>query len=265
MPLTSIIIPTYNGLHLLQPCVEAIRAFTDTPYEIIVVDNGSSDGTWAYCEKERLISIWNPDNSGYAAACNLGLKLASGDHLLLMNNDVTVMPGWLNNLHTALHSSERIGMVGPVTNYASGIQKVETGADSMEAFMRYATDNNRSDPSRWMETERLVGLCLLFRRELLQRVGYLDELFSGGHYEDDDYCFRIRAHGFRLLVCGDCFVHHQGSASFNLMAEEELKALIQRNFQRFVDKWQVDPGHFIEKPAGTIQPVLRRDKEGVKL
>lgn len=243
--MTSIIIPTYNGLHLLQPCVEAIRSFTDTPYEIIVVDNGSRDETSVYCGKERIVSIWNPDNSGYAAACNLGLKLASGDHLLLMNNDVTVTPGWLNNLQTALHSSERIGMVGPVTNYASGIQQVETGENTMAAFMKYAADNNRSDPSRWIETERLVGFCLLFRRKLLQRIGYMDELFSGGHYEDDDYCFRIRAHGFRLLVCGDCFVHHQGSASFNLMGKEELQALIQRNYERFMDKWHVDPRQFI--------------------
>ncbi|MFB5761723.1 glycosyltransferase family 2 protein [Paenibacillus medicaginis] len=256
MALISIIIPTYNGLHLLRPCVDAIRNFSDLPYEIIVVDNGSNDGTWAYCEKERIISIWNPDNRGYAAACNMGLKLAAGDHLLLMNNDVTVMPGWLNNLYTALHSSKHVGMVGPVTNYASGIQQVETGADSMEAFLRFATGNNRSDPTRWIETERLVGLCLLFRRQLLERVGYLDEIFSGGHYEDDDYCFRVRAHGFRLLACGDCFVHHKGSASFKLMEEEALKELIQRNYQRFVDKWRVDPGRYIKKPTGAAKSVF---------
>ncbi|MDP4098481.1 glycosyltransferase family 2 protein [Paenibacillus sp. P96] len=265
MTLTSIIIPTYNGLHLLRPCVEAIRTFTDTPYEIIVVDNGSRDGTAVYCERERITSIWNPNNSGYAAACNLGLKLASGDHLLLLNNDVTVMPGWLRILQTALHSDERVGVVGPVTNYASGIQQVETGADSLKAYLRFAEDNNQSDPSRWIETERLVGFCLLFRRELLQRVGYLDEIFSGGHYEDDDYCFRARSHGYRLLVCGDCFVHHEGSASFNLMEEEARKALIQRNHQIFVDKWQVDPLRFIEKPGETVSLRTERDKKGVKL
>lgn len=75
---TSIIIPTYNGLKLLEACVESIRQHTASPYEIIVVDNASTDDTAAFCRKNKLTFISLPENRGFPAACNLGLQLASG-------------------------------------------------------------------------------------------------------------------------------------------------------------------------------------------
>lgn len=81
MTLTSIIIPTYNRLGLLRSCVESIRAYTDSPYEIIVVDNASSDETDAYCRANKLTFVSLPENRGFPLACNLGLQLAAGDEL----------------------------------------------------------------------------------------------------------------------------------------------------------------------------------------
>lgn len=122
--LTSIIIPTYNGLHLLRPCVEAIRRHTEVPYEIIVVDNGSDDETAQFCLREKLILAALPRNEGFPAAVNRGLLIASGEQLLVMNNDVIVAPGWLSNMLAALGSADDVGLVGPVTNYASGRRQV---------------------------------------------------------------------------------------------------------------------------------------------
>lgn len=245
MTLTSIIIPTYNGRHLLQACVESIRQYTDTPYEIIVVDNASTDGTDAYCRNQQLMYISLPENRGFPYACNMGLQLASGDELLLLNNDVIVSFNWLSNLKAALYSAADIGIVGPVTNYASGRQKVSTAYTDMPGYHSEAQAANIRNPMKWMEAVRLVGLCFLFKRTVLNTVGLLDERYSPGHYEDDDYCYRARLKGFKLLIAGDCLVHHEGSASFKQVYPTELQELVERNRKLFMSKWHLDPAHFI--------------------
>ncbi|MFE4714201.1 MULTISPECIES: glycosyltransferase family 2 protein [Paenibacillus] len=245
MTRTSIIIPTYNGLGLLRTCVEAIRAWTDTPYEIIVVDNASQDGTAEYCRSQKLAFISLPVNRGFPAACNLGLQLASGDEVLLLNNDVVVSSRWLTNLKAALYSAPGIGIVGPVTNYASGRQQVKTEYTDLPGYHEAAKIANVPDPRKWIRTQRLVGLCFLLKREVLNSVGLLDERFSPGHYEDDDYCYRARQQGYRLLIAGDCLVHHEGSASFKEVYDSGWGDLVERNRGKFIDKWQVDPANFM--------------------
>lgn len=245
--LTSIIIPTFNGLHLLRRCVEFIRAYTDVPYEIIVVDNGSRDGTAEYCIREKLTLVSLSHNAGFPVACNRGLRLASGDNLLLLNNDCFVSPGWLRLLLDALHSREEIGIVGPVTNYASGIQKVKVSYRDLDGFIQEALAWNVPDPGRWREVHRIVGLCYLLKRSVMDRIGLLDEMYSPGHYEDDDYCYRARLAGFKLLVAENVLVHHEGSASFKKRFPAGFQQLVERNRERFVAKWNVDPLQFIEK------------------
>lgn len=241
---TSIIIPTYQGLELLVPCVQAIRDFTEGPYEIIVVDNGSTDGTTEYCREQGLTFVSLPTNTGFPAACNHGLRIASGDALLLLNNDVVVTHRWLPNMLNCLYSSEAVGVVGPYTNYASGRQQQEAGYGVLEEFHPWAAQHNRPDAARWVEVQRLVGLCLLFKRELMERIGILDERFSPGHFEDDDFGYRARLAGYKLMIAGDTHVHHHGSVSFRKDAEA-MHALVLRNHQKFIDKWGVDPHAFI--------------------
>ncbi|RRJ61637.1 glycosyltransferase family 2 protein [Paenibacillus oralis] len=243
--LTSIVIPTYNGLHLLRPCVEAIRKHTEVPYEIIVVDNGSDDETAQFCLQEKLILAALPRNEGFPVAVNRGLMIASGDQLLVLNNDVIVAPGWLSNMLAALGSAGNVGLVGPVTNYASGRQQITVPWKDRDDFLRAAAEFNRSDPAKWQDVRRLVGMCLLLKREVLNRVGLLDERFSPGHYEDDDYCYRARQQGYRLLICGDTLVYHAGSASFKARHPEGWNGIIEQNRKRFIDKWGVDPWQFI--------------------
>ena len=248
MTLTSIVIPTYNGLSLLKPCVEAIRTYTaeSTPYEIIVVDNGSTDGTAEYCAMERIRFVRLPENRGFPVACNAGLRAACGDELLLLNNDVTVTSHWLENMKAALYTDEKVGIIGPVTNYASGIQQVDITFRDIEHFQQLAAANNVTDASRWKEVRRIVGLCMLMRRSVLESVGWFDEAYSPGHYEDDDYCYRARLQGFRLLICNDVLVHHHGSASFQKTDPLEWKQLLERNRSIFINKWHVDPLEYMD-------------------
>ncbi|QHW33407.1 glycosyltransferase family 2 protein [Paenibacillus rhizovicinus] len=246
--MTSIIIPTYNGLQLLQNAVAAVRLYTDpvqTPFEIIVVDNGSGDGTAAWCVREGVTCVSVARNTGFPTACNKGMRAANGDYFLLLNNDVTVSYGWLHGLRQALDGSADAGIVGPVTNYASGRQQVDHPFETMDDFHRIAADVFVRDARAHEPILRLVGFCMLFPRTLYERIGELDERFSPGHYEDDDYCFRARMHGFSLLMCRNVFVHHQGSVSFKRNGAQEVSQLVERNRALFIAKWQVDPANFM--------------------
>ncbi|GMK37426.1 glycosyl transferase [Paenibacillus sp. CCS19] len=245
---TSIIIPTYNGLPLLQRLIQSIRIHTDervTPYELIVVDNGSNDGTAEWCAGRGITFIAISANAGFPAACNKGLRIASGDQLMLLNNDIVATPNWLLNLSAGLAQEPGIGLAGPVTNYASGQQQVTYSFDGLEQFMRIAEQTNRPDPSARERVLRIVGLCMLFKREVYEKVGELDERFSPGHYEDDDYCLRIRMNGYGLMMCRDALIYHEGSASFRQQGEHTVKQLLERNRTMFIDKWGIDPSIFI--------------------
>ncbi|MCQ6559722.1 glycosyltransferase family 2 protein [Paenibacillus mendelii] len=235
---TSIIIPTYNGKELLKDCLYSIKRHTQIPYEIIVVDNGSTDGTADVCRQEGITFISLASNIGFPAACNMGLKLASGDTLLLLNNDVIVSRNWLQNMLNCLNSRADIGIVGPLTNYASGKQQIDMPYTNLEEM---ANQLNEPDSGKWMHVDRIVGLCFLFKRDLMDQIGLLDERFSPGHFEDDDYCYRARGAGYKLRIAGDVFIFHHGSASFGRQEESRVKQLIESNRHKFIAKWGVDP------------------------
>lgn len=244
-PAASIVIPTYNRLYLLKSCIEAIRAHTTPSYELIVVDNGSTDGTAQYCKEERVPFISCPSNLGFPAACNLGMNVSAGDIIILLNNDVIVSYRWLDNILEAFRLHEDIGIIGPLTNYASGRQCEPRAYDDLEQFHHHARQWNKPDPKKHQRVLRVVGLCLAVRRSVMNRIGLLDEQFSPGHFEDDDYCLRARMSGYGIMIARDVYVHHYGSASFKEHGEHALKELVRRNYKRFVDKWSIDPHQFI--------------------
>lgn len=234
----SIIIPTYNQETFLRRCIESIRRFTAEPYEVIVVDNGSQDGTLAYCRNQRLMLVSLPNNRGFPAACNVGLQVASSDRLLLLNDDTEAVPHWLTEMNRCLDAEEDIGMVGPMTNYAGGSQRLLDDSGDAAAI---AERLHREQEGEVQEVRRLVGFCLLLKRSVLDKIGLLDEAFGRGHYEDDDYCYRARLAGYRMMIARGAYVHHHGSQSFQRWNTDEWEQLIEKNRQVFVQKWGFDP------------------------
>ncbi|MFD2612359.1 glycosyltransferase family 2 protein [Paenibacillus gansuensis] len=236
---TSIIIPTYNQQGFLQECIESIRAFTPQPYEIIVVDNGSTDGTVPYLQSVgggnlRYRAVGH--NLGFAGAVNQGLQMARGSTLLLLNNDTVVTANWLSNLMRCLHEYPGAGIVGPVTNYISGEQLVDTSYRSVEEMQRYAAENNVSDPARWTVTARMTGFCMLMTRDVFHRLGYFDEGFEIGNCEDDDYGLRLRMLGLKLVIARDAFIHHYGSVSMKTL-QSRFQEVYEKNMMFYISKW----------------------------
>ena len=189
--LTSIVIVTHNQIDYTRQCLDSIARLTDEPYELIVVDNASTDGTVDYLRaKPGVRLIVNHTNRGFPAAVNQGIAAASGKQILLLNNDVIVTTGWLFRLLRARYGDPAIGIVGPCSNCVSGPQQVQTHYDSLGDLDGFAWDWGGTHEGQCLDFHRLVGFCLLIKREVIETIGLLDEQFGIGCFEDDDYCLR---------------------------------------------------------------------------
>jgi GT2 family glycosyltransferase/2-polyprenyl-3-methyl-5-hydroxy-6-metoxy-1,4-benzoquinol methylase/tetratricopeptide (TPR) repeat protein len=240
-PLTSIVLVTHNAWAYTRECLSSIRMRTDEPYELIVVDNGSTDGTPEFLERmEDVRLIKNGENRGFPTAANQGIRAARGDVVVLLNNDTLVTTGWLRRMLEALERNRQAGLVGPCSNCVSGEQQVHVSYADLDALDGFAWQFGKARHGLTTRTDRLVGFCLGMRREVIDRVGLLDERFGLGNFEDDDYCRRAMAVGFECVIAGDAFVHHFGSRSF---AENgvDLARVLQRNRQLFDEKWSQIP------------------------
>jgi glycosyltransferase involved in cell wall biosynthesis len=258
--LASVIVPCWNQRGFTELCFQALFRHTRRPWELIVVDNGSTDDTAAYLAGVRdaagvpVTIIANPENRGFPQAVNQGLQAARGEYLVLLNNDAVVTDGWLDQLialtrvtphaPTSTPPTPQIGLVGPMSNYATPPQLVEDvpyrDLEQMHAFARTWREKHRG---KWFTVPKLSGFCVLMRRDLNETIGGLDERFGLGLFDDDDLAMRARRAGFELAVAHDLFVHHFGSRTF-VGNGVDAEALLRENEQRFAEKW----GH--GKPGG---------------
>lgn len=243
-PRVSIVVVTYNSAADLPFLVNSLRAHTDEPYELIVVDNGSRDGTreiLAGLEGSRV--VLNQENAGFPRATNQGIALARGEFLVLLNPDTAVTPGWTRRLRA--HLAPGVGAVGPVSNYVWAGQHLvrhlnRPFGDTItieEVAALLAGENG----GRASETRLLTGFCLMLPREVVRRVGRLDEdLFLGN--DDLEYCWRLRREGYRLLIARDVFVYHRGQASFASEPPERTAGLVQQSSDALQRKLEIAYG-----------------------
>jgi GT2 family glycosyltransferase/tetratricopeptide (TPR) repeat protein/SAM-dependent methyltransferase len=247
--LTSIVILTHNQLDYTRQCVDSIRRHTDEPYELIFIDNASTDGTVEYLSAlpdVRLIR--NERNRGFPAAANQGIQAAGGQQVLLLNNDCVVCTGWLGRLLAALYREPDIGLAGPCSNFVSGEQQVEVSYTDLTRLDAFAWDWAKAHHRQVENTDRLVGFCLLIRRAVIDQIGPLDERFGIGCFEDDDFCWRALAAGFRAVIARDAFVHHYGGRTFRASGID-FGALMHQNQALFEEKWRQSSGHGPTAPA----------------
>lgn len=228
MSLTSIVVVNWNTRDLVARCVEAVRRHTQEPYEIILVDNGSEDGSReliAALEGPGTRAVLLPANLGFAAGANRGIAAARGDAVCLLNTDATVTRGWLGSLRRAL-SRPDAGLAGPGTDHAKGAQRRKPW------FGRWPPPFRRT-----RDVDYLSFFCVVVSREALDAVGLLDERFGLGTFEDDDYCRRARAAGFRLVLDGGSWVWHEAHGTFRRNRLDD-RALQEENRRVYEEKWK---------------------------
>ena len=236
---TSIIILTYNNLDYTKDCIESILKYTKKgTYEIIVVDNLSTDGTREWLKKQKNLKVLlNEENLGFPKGCNQGIALANPHNdILLLNNDTIVTENWLENLKKCLYSDTSIGAVGAISNHDENLQGCNFTYEDFDTMQFLAKKNNVSNPERWEQKIFLIGFCLLIKREVMNQIKKLDENYSPGYIEDNDLSLRITELGYKLMLCHDCFIHHYLGSSFRKDLNQ-FYPILYKNRKYFEEKW----------------------------
>ncbi|MCL4832186.1 MAG: glycosyltransferase family 2 protein [Caldilineaceae bacterium] len=222
MPKATAIIPLWNGEQWIRPCLTALaRQREGTPFalEVIVVDNGSVDRAPAIVQSEfpdaRLIR--NSRNLGFAGGCNVGLAAATGDLLVLLNQDTLVQPGWLAGLARALNDPQ-VGIAGSLALLPDGATVQHAGGiiDWPLGIARHR-GQGESLAGPWKESAEVAfvtAASLAMRREVWEKIGSLDEGFGPGYYEDVDLCLRAQAAGYGVVYAPASRLLHSESGSF---------------------------------------------------
>lgn len=222
----SILIVNYNGKNFLAPCFESIYQFVTVPFEIIVVDNASSDDSVSFIKRNHptVKLLESPVNRGFSGGNNLAAKSARGRYLLLLNND-TVICSSLTPLIKILDSENSVGALGCRLFYGDGRQQESIGyIPSVSSlvlswtplarlfphsarFRRLVTSDSKLYEQPFSEVEWVSGACLLTPLILWQRLGGLDERYFM-YMEDTDYCRRVQDAGYKTAYSASCEVTH---------------------------------------------------------
>jgi N-acetylglucosaminyl-diphospho-decaprenol L-rhamnosyltransferase len=248
-PRLSIVILSRNTRNLLARCLRSLSADPSAPpHEVILVDNGSRDGSveLAHLEFPEVRCLPQGRNLGFAAGMNVGLRSSSAPYVLLLNTDVEARPGSLAALVRCLEDNPQVGLVAPVLLEADG----EVGRSVMYSptFLRrvlpigkwlqnrmQAQATRHDSASRGNPVEATEGAAIMVRREMLERVGPLDEGFFF-HSEVVDWCLRIRAAGYDVRVLPDARMVHLGGGSSGGSLYAATRAELLRSNRRHVQK-----------------------------
>ena len=235
----SIIIVSYNQFSTTTgPCLQSLAAVQDIDLEIIVVDNGSDQRTSFALEQaavvdERIRLLLHQDNRGFAAGNNDGVQLASAGYVLLLNSDTLVPENVPAAMVRRLRESSVPCLVGPVTNAAGNEQQIYiTEGSDKSSVLAQGYSWSRHAARSVFQTDQLSFFCVAMARKTYIDLGGLDISFGLGFYEDTDFCCRAAQQGIVLQVLEECFVYHQGSASFS-RAGFSVKKLLSANRKQF--------------------------------
>lgn len=227
MNYTAIIVPTWNNEDLTLQAFDSLLKYTSN-FRLIWIDNGSEkesrDKVSAFLMNKAIpvYGKFNEKNLGFAKAINQGIRIALEeglDPIVFMNNDITLTAGWMGKLKEALYWDFCLGVVGSIHN--KGIQ-------SYSHFAEEVGYRDQGSPERYFNslslklhyTPRSVPFSLaMFPASVIKRIGFLDEDFYPALGEDNDYCDRIRAAGYKLAFVLNCFTYHERRASVRCLPD----------------------------------------------
>jgi len=234
----SIVIPVYDGLDLTRGCVEALLEHTAGPgVEIIVVDDGSSDGTAAYLRSlgDRIRVLTQSSNAGFARACNRGARSGTGEHIVFLNNDTLPVRGWLEPLLAEVEMHRDVGVVGSKLLYPDGrVQHAGVAfarPDGLPYHLYRGAPRDHPGTRRRRELGAVTGASMLVRRSLFESLGGFEVGYRNG-FEDIDLCLAARTRGVKVVLRPDSeFVHLEEQSPGRKHHDEP-------NMRHFFNRWR---------------------------
>jgi len=231
----SVVIPNWNGLRHLPECLGSVELQTYVALEVIVVDNGSNDGSVEYLAQHHALVhvIKNPTNCGFCRAANQGILRAKGEFVLLLNNDTRLDENFLSNIMKlwAQTDGEVIGIIPKALYYdrPTTINSIGARWRSWRIWKDYA--DGVEDEGQFEQVQRVFGGAFIapcFRTELAKKIGLFDEYFVS-YAEDLDFCYRANCLGYSFVTCPQARVYHK---SHSTMSDNQICGL-QHHFNRF--------------------------------
>lgn len=242
-PVVDIVVPVYGNRDLVERCLTSVcGAANATRWQLTVIDDSSPDAEtsawlreWARAHPQATV-LSNARNAGFVRTVNMGMSLAGRRDVVLLNSDTEVAGDWLDRLRAAAYRQERVGSVTPFSNNATICSLPRFCEDNpLPAGHNTASVHDlvsRLAADQTVEIPTAVGFCMYIRRACLDDVGLFDaDTFGLGYGEENDFCMRATAQGWRHLHALDAFVFHQGGASFSerrhALQQHALKALLR--------------------------------------
>jgi GT2 family glycosyltransferase len=236
--LVSIIIPTRNGLEYLKQVLNSLEKHSGWPFEVIIVDNGSDDGTKDYVTNSSLKLdgqfIRNEKNEGFAVANNRAAKIAKGNFLCLLNNDTIVTKNWLAEMMTVFSEEQAVGVVGARLVHPgngkiqhAGVIELSTG---MPDHIHFNKPMNHPDVMKRQQYFGVTGACMVTPKNLYDELGGLNEDYVNG-WEDMDYMQKVNRAGYRVYYEPKALVYHYESRTKERYHNENS------NFSLYMSTW----------------------------
>lgn len=254
----DVIIPFFNQHALLARCLKSLELSACRELEVVLVDDGSAaeetERVRALCGRltlpVRLVS--HAENRGYKESIHTGLAACGHPHVILLNSDTVLTPGFADRLVDVLRTRPEIRAVAPVSNNPTDLYQyreyLDVPADAegkalYGAIAALSGQAGRQAAGRLTVAPYLTAMCLALDREVFDRVGYFGANYRYGYFEDLALCCAIRDLGYRLAVREDCFVYHQGQGTFRDKRRSERIEIIRHNFAEFTAAWGHLPEH----------------------
>ena len=238
--LADLVIVSFNTRKYLKDCLNSIKeqTFLEQEFKVWVVDNCSIDGSRELIKSFGWVrGIDNQKNRGYGAACNQGIKNGNGRFIFLLNSDTKVTPGWLGPMIKTLESGPEVAVVGPrlvnPEGYLVGVGVVGTNAKPILRGWGEPDEPHRYN--QYFNCISIGGACMGIKRQLLPELGYFDENYFH-YFEETDYCYNARYHGYNVVYCPESKVIHRVYGSCQNMRILNNYFSNSRNY--FQNKWK---------------------------
>ena len=213
----TIVIPNYNGKHFMEPCLTSLKRQTCQDFKIVVVDNASSDGSLEYMNEQypdiKVIPLQK--NYGFSKAVNVGIHYADTPYVLLLNNDTTVDPHFVEEMIKAIEKSDKIFSVSSKMIQMYHPDKIDSAGDLYTVLGWGYCRGGGLNTSNYTNADQIFTACAgaaIYRRNIFSKIGYFDEAHFA-YLEDVDIGYRARIYGYQNVYCPTALVYHVGSGT----------------------------------------------------